>query len=57
MTKAEIVPKEAEEVQIRKVAPGRLFGVMTACIEDALKTGEKVTFVGFVTFPVSKANA
>ena len=57
MTKAEIVAKVAEELQISKVAAGKAFGVMTGCIEDALKNGEKVTFVGFGTFSVAERKA
>lgn len=57
MTKAEIVAKVAEELKISKVAAGKAFGVMTGCIEDALKNGEKVTFVGFGTFSVAERKA
>ncbi len=57
MTKAEIVAKVAEELNISKVAAGKAFGVMTGCIEDALKKGEKVTFVGFGTFSVAERKA
>jgi len=57
MTKAEIVAKVAEELKISKVAAGKAFGVMTSCIEDALKNGEKVTFVGFGTFSVAERKA
>jgi len=57
MTKAEIVAKVAEELKLSKAAAAKAFGVMTGCIEGALKKGEKVTFVGFGTFSVADRKA
>jgi DNA-binding protein HU-beta len=57
MTKAEIVAKVAEELKVSKAAAAKAFGVMTGCIEGALKKGEKVTFVGFGTFSVADRKA
>ncbi len=57
MTKAEIVAKVAEELKLSRAAAAKAFGVMTGCIEGALKKGEKVTFVGFGTFSVADRKA
>lgn len=57
MTKAEIVARVAEELKLSKAAAAKAFGVMTGCIEGALKKGEKVTFVGFGTFSVADRKA
>ncbi len=57
MTKAEIVAKVANEVKVTKVAAAKAFNVITGCIEDALRKGKKVTFVGFGTFSVAQRKA
>ncbi len=57
MTKAEIVAKVAEELKVSKVSAAKAFGVITGCIEGALKKGEKVTLVGFGTFSVADRKA
>ena len=57
MTKAEIVAKVAEEVKVTKAAAAKAFGVITGSIEDALRKGKKVTFVGFGTFSVVQRKA
>jgi DNA-binding protein HU-beta len=57
MTKAEIVANVAEELKVSKASAAKAFGVITGCIEGALKKGEKVTFVGFGTFSVADRKA
>lgn len=57
MTKAEIVEKVAEETKISKTVAAKAFAVITTCIEQAMKKGDKVTIVGFGTFSVTKRKA
>jgi DNA-binding protein HU-beta len=57
MTKADIVAKVAEDVKVSKTAAAKAFAVITGCIEQAIKKGEKVTLVGFGTFSVAQRNA
>ena len=57
MTKADIVAKVAEELKVSKVAAAKAFTVITGSIEQAMKRGEKVTFVGFGTFSVAERKA
>ena len=39
------------------MSAAKAFGVITGCIEGALKKGEKVTLVGFGTFSVADRKA
>ena len=57
MTKLEIVAKVAEEIKVSKAAAAKAFGVVTGCIEGALKKGEKVAIIGFGTFSVAERKA
>ncbi len=57
MNKTEIVAKVAEEIKISKVAAAKAFAVITDSIEQAMKKGEKVTFIGFGTFSVAQRKA
>ena len=57
MTKAEIVAKVAEEIKISKKAAGQALSLITDSIAQALRKGEKVTFVGFGTFSVVQRKA
>jgi len=52
MTKAEIVAKVAEEIKVSKKAAGQAVALITDSVAQALRKGEKVTFVGFGTFSV-----
>jgi len=57
MTKAEIVEKVAEEMKVSKMAAAKALGVVIGSITQAMKKGDKVTFVGFGTFSVSDRKA
>ena len=57
MTKAEIVAKVAEGVKISKKAAGQALALVTDSIAQAVRKGEKVTFVGFGTFSVVQRKA
>jgi len=57
MTKAEIVAKVAEEIKISKTAAGKALALITDSIAQAMRKGEKVTFVGFGTFSVVRRKA
>jgi len=57
MTKAEIVGKVAAEIKISKTAAGKALTLITDSIAQALRKGEKVTFVGFGTFSVLQRKA
>ena len=57
MTKAEVVAKVAEEIKISKTAAGKALALITDSIAQAMRKGEKVTFVGFGTFSVVQRKA
>ncbi len=57
MTKADIVAKVAEEIKISKTAAGKALALITGSISQAMRKGEKVTFVGFGTFSVVQRKA
>jgi DNA-binding protein HU-beta len=57
MTKAEIVAKVTEEIKISKTAAGKALALVTDSIAQAMRKGEKVTFVGFGTFSVVQRKA
>ena len=52
MTKTEIIAKVAQEIKISKKAAGQALALMTNSISQAMRKGEKVSFVGFGTFSV-----
>jgi len=57
MTKAEIIAKVAEEIKISKAAAGKALALITDSVCQAMRKGEKVTFVGFGTFSVVQRKA
>ena len=57
MTKAEIVARVAEEIKISKKAAGQALALITDSVAQALRKGEKVTFIGFGTFSVVQRKA
>ena len=57
MTKKDLVAKIADEAEITKVAAEKAVNSMIDGITGALAKGEKVVFVGFGTFSVSKRKA
>jgi DNA-binding protein HU-beta len=57
MTKAEIVGKIAEGAELTKAQADKAVSIFLSSIVDALKDGDKVTFVGFGTFSVNEKAA
>jgi DNA-binding protein HU-beta len=57
MTKAEIVAKVAEKIQISKAAAAKALAVVTDSIAQAIRKGDKVTLIGFGTFSVANRKA
>jgi DNA-binding protein HU-beta len=57
MTKAEIVTKVAEKIQISKAAAAKALAVVTDSIAQAIRKGDKVTLIGFGTFSVANRKA
>ena len=46
MTKAEIVAQLADQIKISKAAATKALGVVTGCITQAMKKGDKVITIG-----------
>lgn len=57
MTKDDLISKVAEEAQVSKKEAGRAITIIIDSITEALKKGEKVSFVGFGTFAVAERKA
>jgi DNA-binding protein HU-beta len=57
MTKAEIVGTIAEGAELTKAQADKAVSIFLNSIVDALKAGDKVTFVGFGTFSVNEKAA
>lgn len=57
MTKAEIVGKIAEGAELTKAQAEKAATIFLNSIVEALKEGDKVTFVGFGTFSASEKAA
>jgi DNA-binding protein HU-beta len=57
MTKAEIVDKIAKGAELTKAQAEKAASIFMDSIVEALKAGDKVTFVGFGTFTVSEKAA
>ena len=57
MTKADIIAKLAEEIKISRKAAGQTLALVTDSVAQAMRKGEKVTFVGFGTFSVVQRKA
>lgn len=57
MTKKEFVSKIAKDAAITKVAAEKALNSVLDGIKVTLKKGDKVSFVGFGTFSVSKRKA
>ena len=57
MTKADIIAKLAEEIKISKKAAGQTLALVTDCVAQAMRKGEKVALVGFGTFSVVERKA
>jgi DNA-binding protein HU-beta len=57
MTKAELISKMAEDAGITKAAAGTALSSFIEGVTKTLKSGDKLTLVGFGTFSVSKRAA
>lgn len=57
MTKEQLIEKMATDAGITKAQAGRAMKSMIDNITKSLKKGNKVTFVGFGTFDVTKRKA
>ncbi|MGE0589894.1 MAG: HU family DNA-binding protein [Cyclobacteriaceae bacterium] len=57
MTKAELISKIAEDAGITKAAAGTALNSFIEGVTKTLKSGDKLTLVGFGTFSVSKRAA
>ena len=57
VTKAELVSKIAADTGMKKVDAEKALAAMTTAIQAALKTGKKVTLIGFGTFSVAARKA
>jgi len=57
MNKADLVSKIADDAGLSKSQANDALDAITNAITKALKSGDKVTLVGFGTFSVSKRNA
>ncbi|MGQ9499757.1 MAG: HU family DNA-binding protein [Dissulfurimicrobium sp.] len=57
MNKGEIVERMAHAAGISKTAADKALTEFTNTVADALKSGDKVTLIGFGTFQVSERQA
>jgi DNA-binding protein HU-beta len=57
MTKSDLVGKMAEAAAISKAAAEKAFAGALDAIEQALRSGEKVSLIGFGTFSVTQRDA
>lgn len=57
MTKAELIAKIADDAEITKVAATTALNSFLEGVTNTLKSGDKLTLVGFGTFSVSKRAA
>jgi DNA-binding protein HU-beta len=57
MTKEQMVARVAKDVDLSKAKAGKALDSVLSGITSALKRGQKVTFVGFGTFMVTKRAA
>ncbi|WP_133406439.1 HU family DNA-binding protein [Parashewanella tropica] len=57
MNKSELIEKIASDADITKAAAGRALDSFIAAVTDTLKSGEKISLVGFGTFEVRERAA
>lgn len=57
MTKAELISKMAKDAELTKVAASTALESFLEAVTKTLKSGDKLTLVGFGTFSVSKRAA
>lgn len=56
MTKAELVEKVADKIQLTKKQTESVVNILLTCITDALSAGDKVELRGFGSFRIRKRN-
>ena len=56
MTKAELVEKVAEKIQLTKKQTEAVVNIMLTCITEALSEGDKVELRGFGSFRIRNRN-
>lgn len=57
MNKTQLIDAVAEKAELSKVDARKALEAFSAVITDALKEGDKVSFVGFGTFSVAERSA
>ncbi len=57
MTKAELISSVAEQAGLKKVEAEKAVAAFIASVTSALKSGDKISLVGFGTFSTSKRAA
>ncbi|HMQ47552.1 MAG TPA: HU family DNA-binding protein [Saprospiraceae bacterium] len=57
MNKGDLINKVAESANLSKAQAGDALNAVLDSISDALKSGDKVTLIGFGTFSVSRREA
>ncbi|MBP7865264.1 MAG: HU family DNA-binding protein [Acidobacteria bacterium] len=57
MNKGDLIKKMATDAEIKQVQAAKAFSAMIDGIAEALKTGDRVTLVGFGTFKVATRKA
>lgn len=57
MTKEQMIDRIAKEANISKRQAGEALKILFGSVTNALKKGQKVSFVGFGTFTTSKRKA
>lgn len=57
MTKAELISKIADDAEVTKATAGAALESFLEAVTKTLKSGDKLTLVGFGTFSVSKRAA
>ncbi|MBM7071631.1 DNA-binding protein HU-beta [Shewanella sp. OPT22] len=57
MNKSELIEKIASDADITKAAAGRALDSFIAAVTDTLKSGDKISLVGFGTFEVRERAA
>jgi len=56
MTKAELVERVADKIQLTKKQTEAVVNILLACITEALSEGDKVELRGFGSFRIRKRN-
>lgn len=56
MTKAELVEKVAEKIQLTKKQTETVVNILLSCVTEALSTGDKVELRGFGSFRIRNRN-